>query len=102
MFYPPDLIDQQGARRNEERAGMLAGDDVHFAGHAGHQILGRIFEVEDDGVTLRFGIGGGQDGGDFGVELAGPKGIDLQDGFHADLHFADVFFVHFAAHIISS
>ena len=35
VFDQPDLINQQGARRNEDRAGMLAGDDVHFARHSG-------------------------------------------------------------------
>ncbi len=79
---------------------MPAGDDVHLAGHAGHQIFRRIFQIEDDGVALGFGIRGRLDGGHLGAELSGPKGIDLKDGFHSHFHFADVFFVHFSAHII--
>ena len=81
---------------------MPAGDDVHFARHPGEQILGWIFEVEEHGIALRFGIGRGHDRSDGGVELPVPIGIHLEDGFHADLHFADVFFVHFATHVIFS
>ena len=40
------LIDQQGARRNEQNILMRAGDDVHLAGHAGHQVFGRILQLQ--------------------------------------------------------
>ena len=79
---------------------MCAGDDVHLAGHSGHQIFRWILEVQDDGVTLGFGIGGRLDGRNFRAELAGPESVDLHDGFHSDFHFADVFFVHLSADII--
>ena len=100
VFHNERLIHDQGAGWQQKNILVRAGDDVHLTGHAGHQVLGRVFEIQDDGVTLGLGISGRLDGRNFCAELAGPKGIDLHDGFHPDFHFADIFLIHFSAHII--
>ncbi len=57
---------------------MNTGDDVHFACHSGHQIVGRILHLEHDGVTLSGRIGRWLDRRDMRGESAGPVGVQLQ------------------------
>ena len=71
VFHDQRLINEEGAGRAEENIFMGAGDDVHLAGHAGHQVLGRILEIQNNGVTLGLGIGRRLDGGNFRAEFRG-------------------------------
>ena len=100
-FNDQHLIDEQRARRNEQRVLMRAGNDVHLARHAGHKIFRRIFEIEHDWCNA---ASPDRPPAEWKLTLPSncprPIRIDLHDRFHPDLHFADVFLVHFAADII--
>ena len=100
VFHDPCLIDKQGACRHEQNIFMSAGNDVHLSGHPRHEVVGRLLHFEHDGVALRFRIRRRLDGGNPGRELLCAIGIQLQDRFHSWFHFANVFLVYFAAHVV--
>src|ERR1700719_1299622 len=61
---PPDdavfdyqyLIDQNRPSWDQGSIFVSSGDDVHFAGHSGHEVVGWFVHFQDNGVTLSFRI----------------------------------------------
>ena len=96
------LIDKESARWHQQCIFVRAGDNVHFAGHPNHQVVGWILHLEHDGVTLSRGIGCWLNGSDARSEAPRPVGIELQFGFHPRFHFAHILFVYFTPDVISA
>src|SRR5207237_3132294 len=59
MVHDQRLIDKDSTRRHQKSVLMSAGDYVHLPGHSDHQIIGGIFHLQYNGVTLRGWIGSG-------------------------------------------
>ena len=79
---------------------MSAGNDVHLSRHSRHEVVGRLLHFEHNGVALRFRIGRRLNGGNPRRELLRAVGVQLHDRFHTRFHFANVFFVYLAAHVV--